>query len=348
MSFMEKINLRNDYCAIAHNEILEALIKHSDNSYVGYGYDEETATAVDLIKKEINNPNAGVFFLPGGTLTNKVLISHVLKPYEAVISCETGHINVHETGTIEQSGHKILVAPSIEGKIKANDIEKICLSHGDEHMVKPKMVYISNPTELGTIYKKDELIEISNVCKKYDLYLYVDGARLATALTSKINDLDFETFSSLVDSFYIGGTKNGLILGEALVVNNEKLIVEIKYSIKHFGGMYCKGFVNGIQFKTLFKDQLFYRIGKLQNDLAEYLYNELLSIGIDFLYKQETNQIFPVLSNEVIKKLSEKLSFEMWEKGKEQSVIRFVTHYKLTKEDINNVVNIIKEAINGL
>ena len=345
---MKKINLRNDYCSIAHKEILEALIKYNDNLYLGYGMDEETKKAISLIRQEINNQFADVFFLPGGTVTNKVIISHILKPYEAVISCDSGHINVHETGTIEQSGHKILVASSYEGKIKIQDIYTIYNTHSDEHMVKPKLVYISNPTELGTIYTKEELIKLSNVCKELGLYLYVDGARLATALTCNKNDLDLETLASLVDCFYIGGTKNGLIQGEALVVMNKELSKEIRYSIKHFGGMYSKGFVNGIQFKTLFENNLFYRIGRKQNDLAEKLYNKLREINVNFLYSQETNQIFPIFDNKVIKKLKESIEFEIWEKRIDKTVIRFVIHYNLTDDDINNAVKIIKEAIYDL
>lgn len=345
---MKKINLRNDYCSIAHPLILEAFIEYNKNTYLGYGMDEETNNAIEIIKSKINYKDADVFFLPGGTITNKVLISHILKPYEAVISCESGHINVHETGTIEQSGHKILVAPSYEGKIISEDIYKICNTHTDEHMVKPKIVYISNPTELGTIYTKEELNKISLACKDLGLYLYVDGARLATALTSKKNDMNLEEFSKLVDSFYIGGTKNGLIQGEALVVMNKELSKDIRYSIKHFGGMYSKGFVNGIQFKTLFEKDLFNTIGKTQNYLAEELYAKLKQINVKFLFEQETNQIFPIFKNEIVNKLKDKIEFEIWEKRIDETVIRFVTHYNLTKEDINRTIEIIKEVSHDL
>lgn len=345
---MKKFNFRNDYCSVGHNKILQALVDHSKNVYTGYGTDEETNKAAMLIKKEISNENASIFFLSGGTITNKVLISHVLKPYEAVISCDSGHINVHETGTIEQSGHKILTVPNYEGKLRAKDIINVCSAHTDEHMVKPKIVYISNPTEYGTVYNYQELSEISDVCKKNNLYLYVDGARLATALTSDYNDMDFSTFASLVDSFYIGGTKNGLLLGEALVVLNEELANDMKYSIKHFGGMYSKGFVNGIQFKTLFEDGLFYEIGKHQNELAKLLFTELKKLGVEFLYKQETNQIFPIFKNEIIKKIEDTISYEIWEKQEDQTIIRFVTHFNLTTNDIYDVVNMIKEVMNDL
>jgi len=339
------INLRNDYCFIAHNKILQALEENNNKTFVGYGLDEISIEASNLIRKEIGNDTADVHFLPGGTVTNKVLISHVLKSYECVICCETGHINVHETGTIEQSGHKVLTTPSINGKIQAKDIKKVYQSHADEHMVKPQIVYISQPTELGTLYSNEELKEISSVCKALNLYLYVDGARLATALTSKNNDISLVEFAKLVDAFYIGGTKNGLILGEALVILNDELKKDIRYSIKHFGGMYSKGFVTGIQFKTLFENDLFYEIGRQENDLAELLYTELLNIGVEFLYPQDTNQIFPKFKNDVIDQLRKHLMFEMWEVGEEESVIRFVTHPKLTIEDIRNTIQIIKEIM---
>ena len=299
-----------------------------------------------LIKNALNNENIDVHFLVGGTSANKTVISHILRPYECVISCDSGHIAVHETGTIEQSGHKVLTAPSVNGKLLSKDIEKLCSLHGDEHMVKPKIVYISQPTELGTIYSKQELTEISTVCKKLGLYLYVDGARLATALTSINNDLTIEEFTNLVDAYYIGGTKNGLLLGEALVVKNEDLKNDIRYSIKHFGGMYSKGFVNGIQFKTMFENGLFYKVGKQENELAELLYNELSKIGVKFLYPQDTNQIFPIFNNEIIEKLRNHIMFEMWERNDNESVIRFVTHAKLTKEEVLKAINIIDKFLN--
>ena len=342
---MKKINLRNDYCSIAHDEILKALLNANNNTYVGYGLDEECEQASNLIKKQLNNENVDVFFLSGGTITNKVFISHILKPYEAVISPDTGHINTHETGTIEQSGHKVISVPNVNGKIKCEDIKNICLNHTDEHMVKPKMVYISNPTEFGTIYTKKELEEISNICKQYELYLYVDGARLATALTSKNNDLTLESMSKLVDGFYIGGTKNGLVLGEALVIMNKELSKEIRYSIKHFGGMYCKSFVTGIEFKALFTNDLFFKIGELENNQAIKLYNGLKEIGVEFLYPQDTNQIFPIFENDIIEKLRNFLMFEMWEQGNKKSIIRFVTHYKLTDEHINYTIEIVKKLL---
>lgn len=339
---MEKINLRNDYSAIAHKEIIDAIVDYSNKTFVGYGLDDVSREAQEIIKKKLKNENVDIHFMTGGTISNKVVISHVLKPYEAVISADTGHINVHETGTIEQSGHKVLTVPNINGKIKADDVLTVVNTHTDEHMVKPKMVYISNPTEFGTVYKKEEIENLYKVCKENDLYLYIDGARLACALTSDCSDLLLTDLPNICDAFYIGGTKNGLMLGEAIVIMNEEMKKEFRYSIKHFGGMYSKGFVNGIQFKTLFSNDLFYRIGKSQNEKAKLLYNELVSLGVKFIMPQETNQIFPVFKNELIEKLKEKFLFEIWEVREEETVIRFVTSFMTSDEDIKNSVCIIK------
>ena len=339
------INLRNDYSGIAHKEILEEMIKLQEKTFVGYGLDEISKEAENLILKQVKNENSKVYFLNGGTITNKVFISHVLKPYEAVISVDSGHINVHETGTIEQSGHKIITANHHNGKLDPIDIVRIVKTHTDEHMVKPKIVYITNATEYGTIYSLNELKEIYHVCKKHDLYLYLDGARLGVALTSPNNDICLQDLGKYTDAFYIGGTKNGAILGEALVVNNPILQEEMRYSIKHFGGMYAKGFVTGIQFKVLFENDLFFWIAKRQNELALILKNGLLDLGVNFEIESDTNQLFPIFSKEVVAKLSKHLMYEMWSDNDDFKTIRFVTHYLLDENDINNVINIIKDAI---
>lgn len=340
------INLRNDYCGIAHYKVLEKINKYANDVFVGYGLDEHSINASKLIKKELNNENVDVHFLVGGTITNKVFISHVLRPYEAVICPDTGHINVHETGTIEQSGHKVITVPNKNGKLTAKDILDVLFIHTDEHMVKPKMVYITNATEIGTIYTKQELIEISNVCKENDLYLYMDGARLGAALTSENNDMNLSDIANLVDAFYIGGTKNGLMLGEALVIVNSKLKEEVRYSIKHFGGMYAKGFVSGIQFEALFEDGLFYKIAHQENKQAKYLYDKLVEVGVSFVSNQETNQIFPIFDSKDIDELKKYIQFEVWSIENDKTTIRFVTHYLLKDSEIEEAVKIIKGIIN--
>lgn len=339
------INLKNDYSAIAHPKVLSRLVELNDLTFVGYGLDEYSKKAQALIKETIQCQNADIHFLAGGTITNKVIISHALKPYEAVISCDSGHINVHETGTIEQSGHKILTVSNELGKIKVADLENVLKSHTDEHMVKPKMVYISNSTEFGTVYKYQELVELSNFCKENNLYLFLDGARLGAALASKECDYKIKDLCNLVDAFYIGGTKNGLTHGEALVIINNELKTEFRYSIKHFGGMIAKGFILGIEFLTLFEDNLFIKIAEEENKHAEHLQKELKKLGIKMLMDSSTNQIFPIFKKDVVEKLKEEILFETWEEKEEETVIRFVTSFKTTKEDIDNTLYIIGKLI---
>lgn len=339
------INLRNDYCAIAHENVLKSLIDNSKKTFVGYGLDEISKNVEKIVRKLIKNNDAVVSILPGGTVTNKVMIGHLLKPYEAVICADTAHINVHETGAIESDGHKVIETKGINGKIQVKEIEHIVSTHLDEHMVKPKMVYISHPTELGSVYTLNELKEISKCCKENNLYLYVDGARLATGLTSKYSDITFEDLGSLVDAFYIGGTKNGLLNGEALVVNNVDIQNELRYSVKHFGGMYSKGFVTGIQFETLLKDGLLFEIGKHQNELAEYLVSELKKLNVEFMIECESNQIFPIFTKKQIEELNKNLLFEIWEDRNEKAVIRFVTHFLLTREEVEKALQIIKDCL---
>jgi len=339
------INLRNDYCVVAHKEILKELLENCDKTFSGYGLDEKTLEAENLILDLIGNKDSKVYFLSGGTITNKVVLGHILKPYEAVICADNGHINVHETGAIESDGHKVLSTKNIDGKIQIGEIEKIVLSHCDEHMVKPKVVYISNTTEVGTVYNLSELKEIYKVCKKYDLYLYLDGARLASALNSKYCDITFEDLGKYTDVFYIGGTKNGLLYGEALVVNNKNLQDEIRYSIKHFGGMLAKGFITGIQFSVLFKKDLFNEIGKMENDLADYLVDGLKEMNVELLSECQSNQVFPIFDNEIVDKLKEEIEFEIWNVSRSKTTIRFVTHCFLTKKDIDEVLVIIRKIL---
>ncbi len=337
------LNFKNDYCNLAHKDVFDYIGKHLDKTYVGYGTDEVSDEAKNLIKEKFNLENSDIHFLIGGTSTNKIMIAHALKPYEAVISAVTGHINTHETGAIEETGHKVISVPEYFGKIKAQDIERVYISHTDEHMVKPKMVYISNSTEYGTVYTYQELKEISDICKKLNLYLYMDGARLGTALTSKVNDIKPNDIKDLVDAFYIGGTKNGALIGEALVINNDNLKEEFRYSIKHYGGMLAKGFLIGLEYIALFENNLYFDIAKFQNDLSSYLVEKLKEIDVEFLMDTVTNQNFIILNNETVKKLQNYVYFEVWEQGQNKTTIRLVTHYMLTKEDIDQLIEYIKK-----
>lgn len=339
------INLKNDYCGIAHPKILEKLMQNSNNKFNGYGLDDASSYATELIRKTIKCENADVHYLVGGTITNKIVIAHALRPSEAVICVDTGHINVHETGAIEETGHKVITVPNDNGKLVATKILDVLKTHTDEHMVKPKMVYVSNSTEIGSVYTYQELKEIHDVCKENNLYFYLDGARLGAALTSKKSDLKMEDLPNLVDVFYIGGTKNGLPLGEAVVIINEELKQNFRFSVKHFGGMYSKGFVLGLCFASLFEENLFFEIARNENKLAENLYNSLINLGIKMASDFETNQIFPILKNEIVNKLKEQVMFEVWEQGDSETTIRFVTSYMTKESEIEEVISIIKNLI---
>lgn len=339
------INLKNDYCYIAHHKILEKMMALENEANPGYGEDKHSENAKRIILKLVDNPNSDVHFLVGGTITNKVFISHVLKPYEAVISCDSGHINVHETGTIEESGHKILLVPNKEGKIKIDSLKEVLSKHTDCHMVKPKLVYISNPSEYGTIYSLKELEELSSFCKENHLFFYVDGARLASALTCDQNDISLKDLGRLTDAFYIGGTKNGAVLSEALVINNPSLNEEFRYSIKHFGGMYAKGFVAGIQFETLFEEDLFFSIAKKQNELAKELTNGLKELNVKLFVESPTNQVFCIFKEIEAKRIMNKVDCEIFEKQKDFVVLRFVVNYLNTNIDIDETLKVVKNSL---
>lgn len=334
---------RNDYCELAHENILNALLTYKDEQNMGYGLDKHSDNAKRLICKTFKLKNPYIQFLAGGTQANMVVISYLLKPFEAVICCDSGHINVHETGAIEGSGHKIITVNNVNGKILPEDIEKVMSLHKDEHMVKIKMVYISNSTEIGTIYNKDELLALKNVCNKYNLYLFLDGARLASALSSKYNDVPLELLGEVCDAFYIGGTKNGLLYGEAVVLTNKDLYGDFRYHIKNKGAMLSKGFSLGIQFEELFKNDLFFKIGKDENEMADLIKNGLNELNIEYIKDSPTNQIFVTVDNELANKLIKEYGCELWEENKNNKVVRLVTSFNTKKEDVDELINDLKK-----
>ncbi len=337
-------NFKNDYCYIAHDEVLNAIMKYKDEANGVYGLDYHSANAKELIKKHINGVDVDIHFFVGGTLTNKTVISHILRPYEAVICATTGHINVHETGAIEATGHKVVCVDSHNGKVNVSDVKKCLKTHTDEHMVLPRMLYISESTETGSVYSVDELRDLYQFCKENNLYLFVDGARLGAAISTgmvTINDL-----AHYSDVFYIGAAKNGALLGEAVVIVNDDFKNNFRYSIKQNGGLYSKGFVTGIQFEVLFTNDLYLKLAKGANDCAKYLYDELVRLGIKFEQKCVTNQIFPIVSNSLCDKLKEIATFELWEDLGSEKVIRFVCNFKTTFEEVSNFVSKISELLN--
>jgi len=339
-------SFKNDYSEGAHPRILKALMESNFEQAEGYGEDGYTLKAVELIKQRIGRDDIDIHLLSGGTQTNLIAISAFLRPHEAAIAANTGHILVHETGAIEATGHKIISIEVNDGKLKASDIKAALDLHTDEHMVKPKLVYISNSTEIGSIYHKDELEQLSAFCKENNLYLFMDGARLGSALCSEGNDLELSDLVTLVDAFYIGGTKNGALLGEALVICSDPLKEDFRYHMKQKGALLAKGRLLGIQFIELFTDDLFFDLAKHANKMAGLLRNEISKAGFRFLVDSPSNQLFPILPNGLITELQKNYLFHVWSKADDDhSAIRLVTSWA-TKEEA--VLAFIKDMKNRL
>jgi len=331
---MTRYNFKNDYSEGAHPRILKALGRTNFIQEEGYCQDNYCSEAIKVIRQRIENPNVDIHFVSGGTQANLIVISSILKPYESVIATTTGHIAVHEAGAIEATGHKVNIVETKNGKLNPQDIKSVINLHDDEHMVKPKLVFISNSTEIGNIYRKKELEDLSSFCKQNNLFLYLDGARLGSALTSEQNDLTLFELSNYVDIFYIGGTKNGALLGEAIVINNEQLKENFRFHLKQKGALLAKGRILGIQFLELFKDDLFFELGKHANSMARKIAKGIEKFDYGFLTEPVSNQIFPILPNKLIEKLSKKYKFYVWnEVNDDNSAIRLVTSWA-TKEKI--------------
>ncbi|NOX15557.1 MAG: aminotransferase class V-fold PLP-dependent enzyme [Epsilonproteobacteria bacterium] len=338
-----KYSFKNDYSEGCHCDILKALADTNYTQQDGYGDDEYSQKARELIQKEMKNEKVDIYFVSGGTQANLIVISSILKPYESVISADNGHINTHEAGSIEAVGHKINTIKSKDGKLRVSDIKQILDEHLEvPHVVKPKMVYISNSTEVGTIYKKDELEELSKFCKKQKLYLFLDGARLGSALCSSQNDVTLHNLTKLVDVFYIGGTKNGALLGEAIVINNNNLKEDFAYNLKQKGALMSKGRVLGLQFMILFQNKLFYKLATHANAMAEKITIALKKQNITFLTNSSTNQIFPILSNDAIKKLEKLYGFYVWQKiDDKNSAIRLVISWNVEESIVDEFIKVL-------
>ncbi|MCQ2237762.1 MAG: low specificity L-threonine aldolase [Bacteroidaceae bacterium] len=342
------IQFQCDYNEGAHPRILERLMETNFCQTVGYGMDEYCDHARALIKEACKSPDADVHFLVGGTQTNATVISSILRPYQGVVCAETGHINVHETGAIEHSGHKCLAIPAQGGKISAKQILQTFANYyaeGDqEHMVQPAMVYISFSTEVGSIYTKQELTDIYAACRKYDAPLFIDGARLGYGLASPECDLTLPEFASLCDVFYIGGTKVGALFGEAVVITNPALKKDFRHFIKMNGGMLAKGRLLGIQFETLFTHNLYFEVAKHANNLAMKIRNAFKAKGFNFLMDSPTNQQFPILTNNQIEQLKGDFLFSIWQKmDDEHTAVRFCTSWGTKPENVDKLLAAIEK-----
>lgn len=342
-------SFKNDYSEGAHPKILNALVESNFVQEDGYGEDRYTRKAIEWIKNKLGHNDVDVHLISGGTQTNLIAIAAFLRPHEAAVAAVTGHIFTHETGAIEATGHKVIAVETEAGKLTPAHLQAVLDSHTDEHMVKPKLVYISNSTEIGTIYKKNELKQLREFCNHHKLILFMDGARLGSALCSDENDIEMADLPELVDAFYIGGTKNGALLGEALVLCNEALKVDFRFHLKQRGALLAKGRVLGIQFLELFRDNLFFDLAGHANKMAKRLIEEISKENIPFLTESPSNQIFPILPNAVITGLQQKFAFHIWEKvDTDRSAIRLVTSWATREEEVTAFIDELKKLNKNL
>ena len=343
------IRFECDYAEGMHPAILDALIKTNEEQTPGYGVDTHCEHARELIKKACHREDVDVHFLVGGTQTNATIIAAGLRPYQGVLSAVTGHINVHETGAIESYGHKVLPLPSEDGKITAAQISEAWETHihdgSFEHMVQPGMVYISQPTENGTLYSRKELQEISDVCRRAGLYLFVDGARCGYGLMAEGNDVMLPDLATLADVFYIGGTKVGAMFGEAVVITNPALKKDFRYFIKQHGAMLAKGRLLGIQFLTLFEEKRYFEISAHASRLAEKIHDELKDMGVKFYVDSPSNQQFVILPDAVLEKLKDDFAFEYQARVDDtHSAVRICTCWATKEENVEALL----AALRGL
>lgn len=340
------IRFDSDYMAGAHPEVLDALVRTNAELTVGYGNDHYTEEARELIRKAVGTPDAEIMFLVGGTQTNATVIDGILARHEGVLAAESGHIAVHESGAIEASGHKVLTLPHHEGKVAAADVERYIEEfYADEtykHMVAPGMLYISQPTEYGTIYSLSELESLSSTCHRHNIPLYIDGARLGYALRAANADSTLYDIARLADVFYIGGTKVGTLFGEAVVVSNPKLLRNLFPLVKQHGALLAKGRLLGIQFKALFSNGLYERIGEHGVRLAMRIREAFAMAGYTPIISSTTNQQFFRLPNTIIDNLRREASFDYWgPRGEKESVVRFVTSWSTTDEDVDRLEELL-------
>ena len=341
-------SFRNDYGVLAHPRLLDALSANGMNVEIPYGEDIHSQNAERMILDLFGCPKGKVHFLAGGTQTNLVALSSMLRfPYECVVAASSGHINVHETGAIEGGGHKVVTVPAENGKVSVGKLREIVAYHCDEHMVLPKAVYISDSTEIGTVYTKEELLGLRKACDELGLYLYLDGARLGAALTSSENDVTPKLLSEVCDAFSIGGTKNGFLFGEALVVVNQSLQENLRFLIKNKGAMLAKGYAVGIQFEEALNggnDSLYFCLAKESNRIAGLLLKGLKGLGLK-VADSPTNQLFVELPSPLALSIQEIFGCEIWERKGETTVVRFVTSFASEEKDVDEVLGYLRARL---
>ena len=340
---MNKVFFQNDYGEGAHPLVMQRLMQTNMEHTCGYGLDDYSLRAQQLIIEKVGQPQAQVHMMTGGTSANMIAIAAFLRPFEAVIAADSGHINVHETGAVEGSGHKILIASSRDGKVLPEGVRAVCKGHPDEHMVHPRMLYISQSTEVGTVYTLEELRALRAVCDECGLILYMDGARLGSALAAC--GMTLKDLGEVCDCFYIGGTKNGLLFGEAMVVVNPALQPHFRYMIKNRGGMMAKGRLCGLMFLTAFENDDYFAWARHANEMADMIRASMKKNNVPFFQENVGNQVFPILTAEQEADFAEKFAFERWgEMPDGRIAVRFVTSWATTRED----VEILCDAIEAL
>lgn len=336
---------KNDYSNGAHPVIMDALCKTNLELTVGYGVDHYCQKANDIIRALCQAPNADVHYLVGGTQANKTAIGAFLRPWEAVICPDSGHIQVHEAGAIEHNGHRLYLCPAADGKLTPEAVRAVCRLYAEEETAAaPKVVYISNTTELGTVYSRAELEALRAVCDEWNLYLYCDGARLACAMA--VSGTTFADYATFCDAFTIGGTKNGLLFGEALVITNPALMPSFRRCLKQQGAMLAKGRLLGVQYVAALENGLYMDLANQSMAAAQKLREGLLALNIPMLIDSPSNQLFPILPVSVIEKLQEQVEFEFWSKiDDERNCIRFVTAWHTTEEEVSTLLKLLKNLI---
>lgn len=339
-------SFENDYSEGAHPSIINLLRESNWDQQTGYGQDKYSLLAKEMIQKLISSPDSPVYFTTGGTLANLMVIAALLRPHEAVISADTGHINEHEAGAVEAVGHKIISVHSEDGKLYPVQLGEVLKKYTMRpHVVKPRLVYISNSTELGTVYTRSELEALHEFCQDHGLLLYMDGARLAQGITSTKSDLKMSDLPKFTDAFTMGGTKNGALIGEAIVFKNGETMPDLDYILKQKGGMPAKGALIGIQFLELLKDDIYFRLGEYANEMAMKMAETIRTAGFEFLAAPESNQIFPILPDTLIARLREKYRFHDWKKIDERhTVVRLVTSWASPEAVVKEFIVDFKEA----
>lgn len=346
------IYFNNDYSEGCHEKVLSRLVQTNLEQTLGYGEDEHCAHAAELIRKKCGGDDLAVHFLVGGTQANLTVIDAALRPHQGALGPDTAHINVHETGAVEATGHKVLWVPHQEGKLTAAQVAQAVYAHrtngATEHTVQPKLVYISNPTELGTLYTLAELEALSKTCHELGLYLFLDGARLGYGLQARGNDVTLQDIARLCDVFYIGGTKVGALFGEAVVISNPAIQEDFRYLIKQHGGMLAKGRLLGVQFEALLEDDLYFEIAAHADRLADRLREQLKELKVPFLVESTTNQLFPILPDEILEELAKTYVFCEQERVDEgHRAVRFCTSWATKEENVEQLCADLRALLGG-